>query len=148
MRFVRPTPVAAALAITAALVAVPVMAHAPGEGLASRASDTSCAALRAGFEPEETRFACTLDRDSADVWAAWVDAPSPGAHDLVLNFVHVGPRGGRTTRSDILPDAAPWFPTIAPIVIAPSADGATVDVVRVGFQSYPLAHRELSRAPQ
>jgi len=141
MCLARPTPVAFALAITAALVAVPVMAHAPGP---PQTPGDACEALRAELDPEETRFACT--RDGADVWAAWVEAPPSGARDVALNLVHVGPRGARTTRSDLLPGAAPWFPTIAPIVIAPSEGGATVDIVRVGFRSYPLAHRSLSRS--
>jgi hypothetical protein len=149
MRLARPTHVAFALAITAALVAVPVMAHAPGADRSAPGADRSapgdpCDALRATVDLEETRFACA--RDGADVWAAWVDPPASGAPDLVLNLVHVGSRGTRTTRSDQLPGAAAWFPTIAPIVIAPSESGATVDVVRVGFRSYPVAHRSLSRS--
>jgi hypothetical protein len=140
MRFTRAIPVA--LAVTAAFVAVPVMARAPS-GAATRVAEDTCVALQAETDADESRFACAKDGD--DVWAAWIAPPATGAHDLVLTTVHVGPRGTRTARSDLLPGAASWFPTIAPITIATSEGGATVDVVRVGFRAYPLARRVLPR---
>jgi hypothetical protein len=131
------------LAVTAALVAVPVMAYAP-ESLRLGATGDPCASLRAEMDDaEESRFACARDED--ETCAAWIAAPAPGVRDLVLTAVHLGPRGTRAAHTFRLTGAREWFPTIAPLTVAPSATGATVDVVRVGFRSYPLAHEVLVR---
>jgi hypothetical protein len=143
MRFPRAIPVA--LAVTAAFVAVPVMARAPSDAHPAQSAQDACAVLHDEADAEESRFSCTQE-SSGDAWAAWIARPAPGARDLVLTTVHVGPRGTRTTGSDTLSGAAAWFPTIAPITIAPTAESVTVAVVRVGFREYPLASHTFPRS--
>jgi hypothetical protein len=132
MRFVGSLLVAACAA-----VAVPVMAHAPTDvPVGAAPTEDACVALQETID-DDARFACA--DDAGDTWAAWILAPTAGARDLVLTTVHVGARGTRTTRSEPLPGAAPWWPTIAPITLTTTHSGATIDVVRVGFREYPIA---------
>ena len=136
MRPAKATLAAAVAAVTAALVAVPVLAHAPCER-AAIAADDPCAAIVAEANGDEARFACV--RGQKDLWAAWIAPPGNGARDLVLTTVHVDARGTRSTHVDELAGAAAWWPTIAPLSLRAGEDRATVDVVRIGFRPYALA---------
>src|SRR5262249_49906009 len=82
MRPIVPTTRAAALAVTAALIAPSVRARAAGtpatlaQAAANGASADACASFGAALDPAEARFACVKDGSAA--WAAWIDPPPAG----------------------------------------------------------------------
>ena len=152
MRFLSPRIAAVALALSLPLFAATAretsataavheqVIASPSLPAPAAENDGPCGVLRG--DADEGRFACAADGEGGR-WAVRLDAPVPGARDLTLTAIHVDARGTETPFTARVEGAAAWWYTIAPVdrAVAIGRGGElTVDLARVGFQTYPLGH--------
>ena len=132
----------APIVIAAALLAWSPVAVS-GVGPESRTGDE-----RGGIADamDDARVAIVQD-GAGGTWTVRIDPPADGARDLVVRATHVETGGAQIERATRVPDAARWFPTIAPLdgSVRVDGEGVTVDVTRIGFREYPLARVTLAR---